>query len=618
MKTQKSMTGINTKITVLADIIQKARITLISDNPYGKLSLDITRRIILICILFLYKQGTFTKYRTATLSDVLMELNLSDNDIFGLQEETTLKHIEISDALNDILSICQYAGWRDLIKYSLESLEYDSYEYFNVKLSRGIRSTNKKKKNQGIYYTPTDVIDFMVSQCISHVVPDNKNPSILDCSCGSGVFLLQSLNYLEDMCNPKHNFDTSICLLKKCIWGIDISQSAIDCCKIVFLQYYIENYDEFDYRLGEVWDIINDSFFVGDATNLQSIISLHTGMPAEFDCIVGNPPYVSYGKDSNLFIPFVENMMIYSSEKSYSALILPLSICYSQGKDYVKLRNKIEDDRVTWIFMNYDRSPDSLFGDQVKTRNTILFRSNHKNKPAVFTTTLQRWTSTKRDSLFTDYMLCDISGMSLSKNVPKLSCEIEKQSLNLLKYGDSNLKELFSPCYSDYPLVISGTAYNWICAYDHLPPSTDKEGNDYISGTIKVYHLPDRESRDFCIALLSNRITYWYWVVIGDGFHLNASFLTEYHINKNDFTTSQYKELCQLGALYSQLIQEHPTISYNAGKRIVNYCHWEAMDIIKRIEKIIVTAMNLPDDFVSYIEQWYYNHVYCNRNYEER
>lgn len=618
MNTRKTITSLNTKITILSDIIQKSRITLASDNKHIPLNSSDTRRIVLLCLIYIRKNSIPINREAITLTDIYSFLKVSDCYFWGLCDNYDFPPINLKTTLIELSSLKQYPYFNDLINYALESLEYDVDEYFNVTVSRGTRSSNKKKKSNGIYYTPVDVVDFMVSQCISTVLPRNPKPSILDCSCGSGMFLLQSLIYLESTCNLDHNLDISFDLLEKCIWGIDISDAAIDCCKAVFMQYYLDNYVEIDIPLDLVWKKIDCSFFIGDATQLHYTLSQHQDLPSVFDCIVGNPPYVTLGREANLFIPFVENMIDYASDNSCSALVLPLSICYSQGAKFIQLRERIQSDNVTWTFMNYDRSPDSLFGDQVKTRSTILFRNSLDRKAMTLTTTLQRWTSTKRDRLFADYELCDISGIPLSKNVPKISHTIEKHAFDSIRQGAQNLQTLFTRRPSDYPLVVNGTAYNWIGAYDHLPPSTDENGDDYISTTTKVYYLSDIESRDFCIAVLCNRIAYWYWIVTGDGFHLNASFLTDYCISKNTFTDSQYNELCRLGRQYSLCIKEHPTISYNAGKRIVNYDHWHAIDIIQQIEKIITDALNLPEGFTAHLDHWYFNQVHCNRDTEKR
>lgn len=618
MKISKNITNTNTRITVIADIIQRARIALSSDNRNLNLGADDTRRIILICVLSLRIQKCRAVCESTKLKDVLKILNIEDKHVFDFCSNDKYQTAELASALTELSHIYQHADSFDLINYALEALEYDVEAYFDVKVFRGTRSSNSKKKKSGIYYTPIDVVNFIISRCVDPVLPFTDKPSILDCSCGSGIFLIQSLHYLETKQNPDHNLDASISMLDQCIWGIDISQAAVDCCKATFLQYYLDHYEDAAARLGEIWDAINKSIFVGDATRLQEVLVGNQVLPHLFDCIVGNPPYVTEGRESNLFVPFVDNMVAYSSNYSCSALILPLSICYSQGAEFVRLRSKIQDDGATWTFMNYDRSPDSLFGDQVKTRNTILFRQATDSATAIFTTNLQRWTSTNRDNLFANYALCGLPGMSISKFVPKISSDIERMGCECISSGSSNLYSLFERGNSEYPLIINGTAYNWLCAYDHIPPSADENGNPYISGSTRIYYLPDLGSRDFCVAILSNRIAYWFWSVIGDGFHFNASFLLEFRIGKDTFTESQYAELCRLGKMYSAQIKRHSTISYNAGKKIVNYSHWEAMDIVQSIEKIIIDALKLSSDFASHIEQWYYNQVHCNRDNEKR
>lgn len=618
MKDKNNITSTNRRITALADTIQKARAKLSADNQHISLSPDETRRIILFCIIYFRVTKQLFISAPICLQSALKNLNAPDSRMLDLHTIKAAGEIELTGALTELSRIAQDSDWYDLINYALESLEYDIDEYFKVKISRGTRSSNSKKKGRGIYYTPIDVVDFMVSKCVSQVLHSVTKPTVLDCSCGSGVFLLHSLLYLERAYNPKHDLDVSIDILKQYIWGVDISQAAVDCCKTVFIQYYIANYENATSRLDKIWDTLNNSIFVGDATHLKDVFAVNPSLPSFFDCILGNPPYVTEGKDSNLFIPFVDNMMLYSSKRSCSALILPLSICYSRGREFVSLRNKIHNDNVTWSFMNYDRSPDSLFGDQVKTRNTILFRSNIEQTADVFTTNLQRWTSANRKDLFTNYSLCGISGLSISKCVPKISNTIERAGYEYISSGSSNLSSLFKRGNTDYPLIVNGTAYNWLCVYDHIPPSTDESEKTYISATTRIYYLPDRDSRDFCIAILSNRIAYWFWSVVGDGFHFNASFLSDFKVSKNTFTKAQYEKLCCLGRTYSEQIKTYPTVSYNAGKKIVNYSHWEAMDTVRNIEKIIIDALNLSDNFASHIEQWYSNQVHCNRDIEKR
>ena len=84
-------------------------------------------------------------------------------------------------------------------------------------------------------------------------------------------------------------------------------------------------------------------------------------------------------------------------------------------------------------------------------------------------------------------------------------------------------------------------------------------------------------------------------------------------MGRSSFTEKQFDELCDLGHEYSDIIKQHPTVSYNAGKTIINYSHWEAIDVIKRIELIILAALNLPLDCGERVANWYENQVRCSR-----
>ena len=611
---KESTTAKNTRITILADIVQKARKMLVCNNPSLCFSENDTRRIVLICLLYLRRYSEKIIPAVLSYSDVLHSLNISCSGAFSIDATQDYEVITVTDTILTLKEIESDEDWRSLIVYSFESLEYDVDSYFAVKVNRGVRNNNKKKKSLGIYYTPNDVVSFMASRCISTLTRRTAYPAVIDCSCGSGVFLLQCLKELETVYNTEQSLERSLQILCQCIWGVDISSAAIDSSKAAFAQYYLDKYDGAIEHFDSVWKTIEYSFYLGDGTNLRATVANNDSFPAKFDCIIGNPPYVTLGKDGNLFIDFVNNMMEFSSEIGMSSLILPLSVCYAQGGSYIALRKRIQIDCAAWEVLNFDRSPDSLFGDQVKTRNTILFRDALSKKHTVRTSSLQRWTSEKRSQLFKGMDLCDISEFDISRGIPKISGVGAVELYNAILAGSSCPSDEIKKKNGGPPyVVVNGTAYNWLCIYDHRPPSVDENGNSYLSGTTRTYSTEDEKAKYFCIALLSNRIAYWYWTATGDGFHFNASFFDDFHVGRSSFTETQFDELCELGHEYSDIIKQHPTVSYNAGKTIINYSHWEAIDVIKRIELIILAALNLPLDCGEQVANWYENQVRCSR-----
>lgn len=197
MRNRKNITGINTRITVLADIIQKARVVLCADNERIYLNAEETRKIILICLIFYRTKNITFPCETINLKYILSAIKMNDLNIFELSFNDNLQTLELAGALNELSHIDQEPDYLELINYALEALEYDTDVYFNVKVSRGTRNSNSKKKDSGIYYTPLDVANFIVSQCVDTALSETDMPSVLDCSCGTGVFLIQSLCHME-------------------------------------------------------------------------------------------------------------------------------------------------------------------------------------------------------------------------------------------------------------------------------------------------------------------------------------------------------------------------------------------------------------------------------------
>ena len=110
------------------------------------------------------------------------------------------------------------------------------------------------------------------------------------------------------------------------IWGIDISDIAIDNCKIVFMIEFLLRFSSEDYSMGLLWNIISNSFCCGDATDMEKVLKNNVNFPKKYSCVVGNPPYVTLPGKGNLFISFVNNMMKYSDKYSCSSLLIQYRI----------------------------------------------------------------------------------------------------------------------------------------------------------------------------------------------------------------------------------------------------------------------------------------------------
>ena len=192
-----SVTQNNTRITVLSDILQTARKLLVEGNPSKIFLSDETRRIILVCLIYFATRKEKME-ELQFLSEIVAKRNLAILSNIWFDEQIDISSINISGAIAEINTFYQYPDWKEQLVYLCEALEYDTNSYFAASIHRGVRNRNTHKKRRGIYYTPKDIVDFMVSRCMEAVHGKDTcyPPSFLDCSCGSGVFLLHALSCL--------------------------------------------------------------------------------------------------------------------------------------------------------------------------------------------------------------------------------------------------------------------------------------------------------------------------------------------------------------------------------------------------------------------------------------
>lgn len=157
--------------------------------------------------------------------------------------------------------------------------------------------TDAQKKN-GIYYTPSNLVDIVLSETLALVLQKNPKPTCLDFACGSGIFLVKAFQRLIDNNNCRGSFEEKKKLLKDCIFGVEKDSIAARITVFSLYLTLIEGEDpnnirqlirngkiKFPKLFGKniLW---NDTLF--DELNFVN----EDGKQFQaFDVIVGNPPW---------------------------------------------------------------------------------------------------------------------------------------------------------------------------------------------------------------------------------------------------------------------------------------------------------------------------------------
>jgi len=120
-----------------------------------------------------------------------------------------------------------YAYNFEIVPIELISSIYE--EFYHPAVNKEKKKKPTKKSSEGAYYTPPALVEFLVSQVLTPERLKTK-PRILDPSCGSGIFLVESFRRIVrhrrlELCK-KPNFRNLQKILREQIAGIEINTEA--------------------------------------------------------------------------------------------------------------------------------------------------------------------------------------------------------------------------------------------------------------------------------------------------------------------------------------------------------------------------------------------------------
>jgi len=270
------------------------------------------------------------------------------------------------------------------------------------------------RKEQGIYYTPTYIVDYIVKNTLGELLKDKKIDAekirVLDPACGSGSFLIKAYDVLNEY-YAKHDknysqtqmdFETGlpytsrVKILKNNIFGVDLDRQAVEIAQLNLLLKIAEKGQRLpllqeNIKCGN--SLIDDPAIAGDKAFKWEEEFPEVMKEGGFDIVIGNPPYVDIKQldpkivkylfknyntvenRMNLYSTFVEKSLSLLKEGGYFGFIIPNSILYNES--YTKIRKLL---LVNTNLKKIVRLPDDVFGG-VKIETVILiYKKTQKKK----------------------------------------------------------------------------------------------------------------------------------------------------------------------------------------------------------------------------------------------
>jgi len=273
-----------------------------------------------------------------------------------------------------------------------------------------------------------------------------------------------------------------------------------------------------------------------------------------------------------------------------------------------------------WKFAFFDREPHALFGEDVKTRNAIIFRRELVDDPArgtgsiVYSGPLRKWTSKTRKELFDEIDFTRLLNGDIGGGIPKVGGHTQSAALRQLNSLPKSLARTWTcsdsclpeDTFSDAALphvYVAGTAYNFLNVF--RPQRTPcMVGRRMSQSKVARYVFSGEQNASAVFAIMSSQLVFWLWHVHSDGFHVSRKFLESIPFDDTSFSDSQFAKLARLGRTLWDELQDHTVTSVNGGRTTIAYrphaCHWTRM----AIDRILVAAAGIEESFVESLEQF--------------
>src|SRR5262245_31614668 len=125
--------------------------------------------------------------------------------------------------------------------------------------------SRSERRATGVYYTPPEIVRLMVELTLGGETTSDHPPRVLDPACGAGEFALHALERLLARFGAE--------AARQSVYAIDVDQQAVATTRS---------------RL----ECIDDSFPKSNIAVADTLCT-DTLLPASFDAIIGNPPYIN-------------------------------------------------------------------------------------------------------------------------------------------------------------------------------------------------------------------------------------------------------------------------------------------------------------------------------------
>ena len=239
-----------------------------------------------------------------------------------------------------------------------------------------LSENHQHRKEQGIYYTPTYIVDYIVRNTLGILLKDKKmDPRkirVLDPACGSGSFLIKAFDVLNEYyeMNDKfysqtrmdfktgNGYTAKVNILENNIFGVDLDKQAVEIAQLNLLLKIAEKgrlLPELQQNIKCGNSLIENPLIAGDKAFNWGEEFKEIMQEGGFDVVIGNPPWSSKipsefnrflakkyqlsGKNVNICALFILEGLTKLKPNGYFGFLLPKVVVKNEA--YYLIRKQI-------------------------------------------------------------------------------------------------------------------------------------------------------------------------------------------------------------------------------------------------------------------------------------
>lgn len=505
----------------------------------------------------------------------------------------------------------------DLLSLSgIKSFDFDlfsgkNYSYESIQETLSTLNENENiRKSKGVYYTPNDVVRFIIKNSIRSVFGKlgtdgiytmdlNDIPYlsfcntklVLDPTCGAGEFLLCVLDIKFDLLDDhlKKISEKEIQKVVSTIFGNDTNSESTTISKIRLYLCAVQRYGL--HKCRGIVRTLNNNF-----TN-KDFVSKTPRSKRKFDLIIGNPPFIEDSKCNlklskrygNIYANVLKNSAVLLNNRGALGFVIPLS--YISTPRMKTIREELFADIPEQYILSYADRPDSLFRS-VHQKLCIFIGKKRKSSRRVFTSDYRYWYKEERDALFDKTEI--VKNIFISDEyIPKLGTASDVEIYKKIRSIKGNTKLIHLQTEGNESVYVNMRAAFWIKAFRHI-----HSGSEY-----KQFTFQNAGMADYFLCLINSSLFWWYWICVSDCWHITGKELQGFAVPSiKDFTSAS-----RLATALENKLEE--TKLYVGTKQTeYEYKHKSCVDEIHAIDDYINGLYGLTDAESQYIKNFAYRY----------